>query len=197
MRKAFCKTRVGSIALATAAALGMALALSGCPVRADNRSYDMGGPGDVFGGTGQQPAGTVTITFTGVPAEHNGRNVMVKLLPTVAPPACRDCACEPAPSTTTQPDCSDSCACDEEPIWGDACVCSNLIRIVPAGTVANGSFTVTWHGVSFPRNYPEGMAHNIVVWFSAGTDPAVSPATFRLMYRFIHGDNPVAAWSPL
>ena len=79
MRNVFCKTRAGLIAFASVAVLGMALTLSGCPIVADNRNTYMGGPGDIFGGTGQQPTSQVTVTISGIPAENNGRDATVTL----------------------------------------------------------------------------------------------------------------------
>jgi len=58
------------------AVLGLALALSGCPITASSRETDGQGPGELFG----NPTGPVIITVTGVPASV-GDNVLVALVP--------------------------------------------------------------------------------------------------------------------
>ena len=51
-------------------ALGLSLALTGCPVSVDDRNDDLGGPGRLFGNV----SAPVTIAIRNIPAEHNGYN---------------------------------------------------------------------------------------------------------------------------
>ena len=70
MRRNFLRLPLGL------AVVGLALALSGCPVTAESRETDGQGPGGLFG----NPTGPVIITITGVPAAV-GANVWVGLIP--------------------------------------------------------------------------------------------------------------------
>jgi len=172
MRMAFLKTQAGVAAFATVAALGMALALSGCPISADNRNTDMGGPGDVFGGTGQQPTSQVMVTVTGIPPAYNGRDVRVRLFsyPSID---CEDSGCEAA------------CACTTDSPWGTTlCICSDHLA---SATVAGGNFTVVWQNVVFPRDY------RINVWL-AGDTATASGTTHSFGREIFAGDNPVISW---
>jgi len=65
MKKGLWKIPVGL------AILGLTMALSGCPIVADDRNVDGGGPGDLFGNV----TGSVAITITGLPTSHNGRDL--------------------------------------------------------------------------------------------------------------------------
>jgi len=56
MRKLYWKIPAGL------AVLGLALALSGCPVNADSRTYHGDGPGGLFG----RPTGSVIVEITGL-----------------------------------------------------------------------------------------------------------------------------------
>ena len=187
MRNGLLKTGSGLAVFAVVAVLGMALVLSGCPIRADNRNVDMGGPGNIFGGTGPQPSGQVTLFITDVPADRNGRDVRVRL---VTPNAlCEDCDCVPA-TPTAQVNCASSCACEENSPWGTTCVCND--RIMRA-TVARREVSVVWQNVALLRG------HTFYVWIAgdAGADPVQNPVTMRLTgHEFASGMNFVS-WDDL